>query len=135
MTHQTFSFFGALALLVAPLSCAQAQLIVHEWGTMTTLHAPDGQPQTRMNLIEQSELLPASSISTNLSSRPTYPMLPSQRPYRRAARSPAHSFLQSVLIGRIDLVTSHETTCTRCIFDACAVGRGASQACVTFPVR
>jgi hypothetical protein len=33
-------------------------LIVHEWGTMTTLHAPDGKPQTRMNLIEQADLLP-----------------------------------------------------------------------------
>jgi len=37
---------------------AHAQLIVHEWGTMTTVHAPDGQPHTRINLIDDSEKLP-----------------------------------------------------------------------------
>jgi hypothetical protein len=59
MTHRTLGLIVAFALSVAPLSPAYAQLIVHEWGTMTTVHAPDGKPQRRLNLIEQTELLPA----------------------------------------------------------------------------
>jgi hypothetical protein len=58
MTHRTLGLISAFALIVAPLTSAYGQLIVHEWGTMTTLHAPDGQPQARMNLIELTEVLP-----------------------------------------------------------------------------
>jgi hypothetical protein len=46
------------AFFLTAMTSAHAQLIVHEWGTMTTLHAPDGTPQTRLNLIEAAELLP-----------------------------------------------------------------------------
>lgn len=38
---------------------AQAPLIVHEWGTITTRHAPNGTPQGRLNRIHASEVLPA----------------------------------------------------------------------------
>ena len=50
--------FSALLLYLALVASAHAQLIVHEWGTMTTVHGPDGQPQTRLNRIEPDEVLP-----------------------------------------------------------------------------
>lgn len=34
-------------------------LVVHEWGTITTRHAPNGAPVGRLNRIDQSEVLPA----------------------------------------------------------------------------
>src|SRR5918999_3020224 len=34
-------------------------LVVHEWGTITTRHAPDGTPEGRLNRISKSEVLPA----------------------------------------------------------------------------
>jgi hypothetical protein len=34
-------------------------LVVHEWGTITTRHAPDGTPSGRLNRISESEVLPA----------------------------------------------------------------------------
>jgi hypothetical protein len=58
MSYRPVNAVSALLLLLAPLTSAHAQLIVHEWGTMTTLHAPDGTPQTRLNLIEPAEVLP-----------------------------------------------------------------------------
>lgn len=58
MTYRFASAVSALLLLLTPATSAHAQLIVHEWGTMTTLHAPDGTPQTRLNLIEPAEVLP-----------------------------------------------------------------------------
>ena len=45
----------ALGVLVAD---AGAPLVVHEWGTITTVHAADGTPQGRLNRIEPSEVLP-----------------------------------------------------------------------------
>jgi hypothetical protein len=35
-----------------------APLVVHEWGTITTRHAPDGTPEGRLNHIDSSEVLP-----------------------------------------------------------------------------
>lgn len=35
-----------------------AELVVHEWGTITTVHAPDGTPQGGLNKIDESEVLP-----------------------------------------------------------------------------
>lgn len=58
MTHRFASTLSVL-LLLTPATSTHAQLIVHEWGTMTTLHAADGTPQTRLNLIEPAEALPA----------------------------------------------------------------------------
>jgi hypothetical protein len=34
-------------------------LVVHEWGTITTRHAPNGRPKGRLNRISQAEVLPA----------------------------------------------------------------------------
>ena len=36
----------------------QADLVIHEWGTITTVHAADGTPQGGLNRIEESEVLP-----------------------------------------------------------------------------
>ena len=36
-----------------------APLVVHEWGTITTRHAPTGRPHGRLNRISTSEVLPA----------------------------------------------------------------------------
>ena len=33
-------------------------LVVHEWGTITTVHAPDGTPQGRLNRIDSADVLP-----------------------------------------------------------------------------
>jgi hypothetical protein len=35
-----------------------ADLVIHEWGTITTVHAADGKPQGGLNRIEESEVLP-----------------------------------------------------------------------------
>jgi hypothetical protein len=35
-----------------------AELVIHEWGTITTVHAADGTPQGSLNRIEESEVLP-----------------------------------------------------------------------------
>ncbi len=37
---------------------ANADLVVHEWGTITTVHAADGTPQGGLNKIDESEVLP-----------------------------------------------------------------------------
>jgi hypothetical protein len=49
---------AALLVLAPALGSAQAPMIVHEWGTITTRHAPDGVPQGRLNRIDPSEVLP-----------------------------------------------------------------------------
>jgi hypothetical protein len=36
-----------------------APLVVHEWGTITTRHAPDGTPDGRLNRIDSADVLPA----------------------------------------------------------------------------
>lgn len=46
----------ALTLLVG--ADAGVPLVVHEWGTITTVHAADGTPRGRLNRIEASEVLP-----------------------------------------------------------------------------
>lgn len=35
-----------------------ADLVIHEWGTITTVHAADGTPQGGLNKIDESEVLP-----------------------------------------------------------------------------
>jgi hypothetical protein len=47
----------ALALLSAAAASAQ-DLVVHEWGTITTVHAADGTPAGRLNKIDESDVLP-----------------------------------------------------------------------------
>lgn len=46
-------------VLVAAIRHTAPPLIVHEWGTITTRHAPDGTPEGRLNRIKPSEVLPA----------------------------------------------------------------------------
>jgi hypothetical protein len=44
-----FGAFGALP---------NADLVIHEWGTITTVHAIDGTPQGGLNKIDESDVLP-----------------------------------------------------------------------------
>jgi len=46
----------ALAAAIAPAS--GAELIVHEWGTITTIHAASGKPQSGLNKIDAADVLP-----------------------------------------------------------------------------
>lgn len=54
----------ACGLALASLSASaqqppvQAPLVVHEWGTMTTQHQPDGTPLGHLNRIDASDVLP-----------------------------------------------------------------------------
>jgi hypothetical protein len=52
-----------LALLLGILGVRGAKrpsrLVVHEWGTITTRHRPNGAPQGRLNRISRSDVLPA----------------------------------------------------------------------------
>jgi hypothetical protein len=50
--------FGALTIAVVGPALAQAPLVVHEWGTITTIHDAAGKPQGRLNRIATSEVLP-----------------------------------------------------------------------------
>jgi hypothetical protein len=51
--------FSALAVaLVAFGALPNADLVIHEWGTITTVHAADGTPQGGLNKIDESEVLP-----------------------------------------------------------------------------
>jgi hypothetical protein len=43
---------------LAATALAEAPLVVHEWGTLTTRHLPDGTPQGGLNRIAPSEVLP-----------------------------------------------------------------------------
>jgi hypothetical protein len=49
--------FAAL-LLMAGHSALGADLVVHEWGTITTIHAADGTPATGLNRIDEADVLP-----------------------------------------------------------------------------
>jgi hypothetical protein len=49
-----------LSLLFAGFgsSAVAADLVIHEWGTITSIHAPDGTPATGLNRIDESDVLP-----------------------------------------------------------------------------
>jgi hypothetical protein len=50
---------GMIALALVASAAASAQdLVVHEWGTITTVHAADGTPAGRLNKIAASDVLP-----------------------------------------------------------------------------
>lgn len=54
MRHVLFVLLSA-----APLSGAVgAELVVHEWGTITTIHAASGKPQGGLNRIDAADVLP-----------------------------------------------------------------------------
>ena len=56
----TLSTLGiAAAMLAAARTSPKSPLIVHEWGTITTRHAPDGTPQGRLNHISGRDTLPS----------------------------------------------------------------------------
>jgi hypothetical protein len=51
--------FTALVIALGVLAAdAGVPLLVHEWGTITTVHAADGTPQGKLNRIEPAEVLP-----------------------------------------------------------------------------
>jgi len=39
-------------------SATAADLVIHEWGTITTIHAADGKPATGLNRIDEADVLP-----------------------------------------------------------------------------
>lgn len=45
-------------VLAAHGAAPTAELVVHEWGTITTVHAADGTPQVGLNKIDASDVLP-----------------------------------------------------------------------------
>jgi hypothetical protein len=47
------TFIGFAAPAIA------ADLVIHEWGTITTIHEADGKPAVGLNRIDESEVLPA----------------------------------------------------------------------------
>ncbi len=49
--------FGA-CLVAALGSTRAADLVIHEWGTITTIHATDGTPATGLNRIDEADVLP-----------------------------------------------------------------------------
>lgn len=61
MIKSFFAVFLCLSFLLLCISSAVADspVVVHEWGTITTWHQPDGTPEGRLNRIEQSEVLPS----------------------------------------------------------------------------
>jgi len=70
-------------------------LIVHEWGTITTRHAPDGTPRGRLN---------------HLSGRDTLPEFVHRYDPVDARSDPEHSLLKSALVaGRPDVTMRLET--------------------------
>lgn len=56
MRKATLFGAGLLAMLGATHA---ADLVVHEWGTITSIHAADGTPATGLNRIEEADVLPA----------------------------------------------------------------------------
>jgi len=52
-----FSFI--FSLIMIPIAFCDDSIIIHEWGTITTQHHPDGTVQGRLNRITDSEVLPS----------------------------------------------------------------------------
>src|SRR5436190_9383381 len=55
----TFGIAGVMTAITVGSRHPKAPLVVHEWGTITTQHAPDGAPRGRLNRIAPSEVLPS----------------------------------------------------------------------------
>lgn len=51
--------FVVLGCLAGAGAAAAADLVVHEWGTITTVHAVDGEPAGGLNRIDADDVLPA----------------------------------------------------------------------------
>jgi len=54
----TLGLVGMITAVRVGTTRSPAPLVVHEWGTITTRHAPDGTPEGRLNHIAPSEVLP-----------------------------------------------------------------------------
>lgn len=52
-------FICAFLCVSSSVVASPTVVIVHEWGTITTCHQPNGTPEGRLNRIEQSEVLPS----------------------------------------------------------------------------
>ena len=52
------TLFVALSIAVVGPVLAAAPLVIHEWGTITTIHDSAGVPATGINRIDESEVLP-----------------------------------------------------------------------------
>jgi hypothetical protein len=50
---------GLATALIRPDAADPSRLVAHEWGTITTRHAPDGTPYGRLNRIDSADVLPA----------------------------------------------------------------------------
>jgi hypothetical protein len=50
--------FASLLVLASATASAAGRLVVHEWGTITTIHDAKGTPQGGLNRIDESEVLP-----------------------------------------------------------------------------
>jgi len=86
---------AVVGALTARTTLGQAPLIVHEWGTITTRHAPDGTPIGRLNHVASTDTLPKFVYG-----------------YEPAATSkdPERSFAKTALVaGRPDVTMRLET--------------------------
>jgi hypothetical protein len=61
-------------------SAAAADLVIHEWGTITTIHDATGKPATGLNRIDETEVLPEFVHR--------YEPTTTRQPNRRLAKSP-----------------------------------------------
>lgn len=50
--------FACVAVFASVAAAAAGHLVVHEWGTITTVHEAKGTPQGGLNRIDESEVLP-----------------------------------------------------------------------------
>jgi hypothetical protein len=55
--HPRMLLLGAL-LIGCGSAAAAADLVIHEWGTITTIHDASGKPTTGLNRIDETEVLP-----------------------------------------------------------------------------
>ena len=52
-------WFVPMSLLLVGSVASAADLVIHEWGTITSIHAPDGTPATGLNRIDEADVLPS----------------------------------------------------------------------------
>jgi len=69
-----------VCLLVAFGTAQAADLVIHEWGTVTTIHDAAGKPATGLNRIDETEVLPEFVHR--------YEPATTRQPNRRLAKSP-----------------------------------------------
>ena len=55
--HPRMLLLGALLIGLGG-TVAAADLVIHEWGTITTIHDATGKPATGLNRIDETDVLP-----------------------------------------------------------------------------